>query len=103
MEWLGHIIHAEIDDGKWNPIRLSRLGLILSHLLFVNDLVIFCKVELEQAYLLKGILKHFCEFSRHDISARKVLCIFPKELRLIYVFRLVSYLGFRKFIILRFI
>lgn len=71
MEWLDHLIHTKIDAGKWNPIRLSRSCSMLSHLFFAVDLVIFCKAEVKQAVLLKEILKHFCDFSGHKVSARK--------------------------------
>ncbi|KAH1107995.1 hypothetical protein J1N35_011763 [Gossypium stocksii] len=38
MEWLGLHIHAEIDNGKWDPIRLSRNGPAISRLFFADDL-----------------------------------------------------------------
>lgn len=79
MEWLGHSIRAKIDEGKWCPIHLSRTSTSLSHLFFVDDLVIFWKAELEQAQLLEGILKHFCDFSRHNISSRKKNIYFSKR------------------------
>ncbi|KAA3478521.1 reverse transcriptase [Gossypium australe] len=40
MEWLGYLIKSEMKTGKWQPIRLSRSGPALSHLFFVDDLVI---------------------------------------------------------------
>ncbi|KAH1065075.1 hypothetical protein J1N35_030062 [Gossypium stocksii] len=72
MEWLGYLICFEIIARRWKPIQLSRSGLNLSHLFFADDLVIFCKVEMDQALLLKEILKRFCDFSGHKISARRV-------------------------------
>ncbi|KAH1066052.1 hypothetical protein J1N35_031039 [Gossypium stocksii] len=68
MEWLGHIIRFEISAGKWHPIQLSRLEPFLSHLFFADDLVIFGKTEIDQAILLKEILKSFCDFSGHKVN-----------------------------------
>lgn len=61
----------DIEKGKWSPIRISRSGPNVSYFFFVDDLVIFCKVELEQARLLQSILNHFCDFSEHKISTKK--------------------------------
>ncbi|KAA3453051.1 Retrovirus-related Pol polyprotein LINE-1 [Gossypium australe] len=71
MEWLGHSIHSGIEVGTWDPIRLSRSGPPISHLFFADDLVIFCKAQIDQARLLKSILSLFCETSGHKISTRK--------------------------------
>ncbi|KAA3459823.1 Retrovirus-related Pol polyprotein LINE-1 [Gossypium australe] len=71
MEWLGHLISSEITVGRWYPIRLSRSGSSLYHLLFSDDLIIFSKAEINQALVLREILNRFCAFSGHKISARK--------------------------------
>ncbi|KAA3481485.1 Retrovirus-related Pol polyprotein LINE-1 [Gossypium australe] len=78
MEWLGYFIRSEITAGRWHQIRLSRASQFLSHLFFADDLVIFGKAEMDQAILLKEILKHFCDFSSHKISAMKSNMYFSK-------------------------
>ncbi|KAK5786060.1 hypothetical protein PVK06_040687 [Gossypium arboreum] len=78
MEWLGHLIRSEITAKRWKPIRLSRSGPSLSHLFFADDLVIFGKVEMDQALLLKENLNQFCNFSGHKVSARKTKIYFSK-------------------------
>lgn len=52
----------KIDEGQGSPIRLSRSGPDISHLFFVDDLVLFFKVELDQAQLLVDTLKLSVEF-----------------------------------------
>lgn len=78
MEWLSRIIHVKIDDGSWKPIRLSRNGPALSHLLFADDLLIFCQANIDQAHLLSSMLKHFFDFSGHRISTIKSNIHFSK-------------------------
>lgn len=46
MEWLGRMIHVEISNENWFLVRLSRMAPDLSHLFFVDDLVIFCKADM---------------------------------------------------------
>ena len=41
MESLGHIIHDAIGDSHWKPIHLSRNRPQISHLFFVDDLILF--------------------------------------------------------------
>ncbi|XP_016748714.1 uncharacterized protein [Gossypium hirsutum] len=78
MEWLGHLIRSEITTRRWKLIRLSRSGPSLSHFFFADDLVIFGKVEMDQALLLKENLNQFCNFSGHKVSARKSKIYFSK-------------------------
>lgn len=63
----------------WGFIRLSRSGPEISHLFFADDLVIFCKAQMEQARLLDSILKQFCASSGHRISGRKSNIFFSKS------------------------
>ncbi|KAK5793700.1 hypothetical protein PVK06_034853 [Gossypium arboreum] len=79
MDWLSHLIRTEMEVGNWDPIRLSRAGLEISHLFFANDLVIFCKAQVDQARLLDSILSQFCRISRHKISVRKSSIFFSKD------------------------
>ncbi|KAH1098440.1 hypothetical protein J1N35_015361 [Gossypium stocksii] len=78
MKWSGFIIRKEMELGNWDPIRLSRRGPAISHLFFVDNLVIFCKANRTQAQRLDFILKQFCEFSGHKISIRKSNIFFSK-------------------------
>ncbi|KAG8483541.1 hypothetical protein CXB51_023295 [Gossypium anomalum] len=41
MKWLDHSIRKAINMGNWSPIRLSRGSPPLSHLFFVDDLILF--------------------------------------------------------------
>lgn len=63
MERLGHNIRSAIDPGSWTPIRLARTGPPLSHLFFVDDLIIFGHAEESQAKVIKNIFYQFCSYS----------------------------------------
>ena len=53
MERLGHLINDSINSGQWKPIRLSRNGPLLSHLFFVDDLILFGEASTEQMDVIK--------------------------------------------------
>ncbi|KAH1098665.1 hypothetical protein J1N35_015586 [Gossypium stocksii] len=59
MEWLGHLIRAEVEKENWDPICLSHKGPEISHLFFADDL--------------------FCEISGHRVSAGKSNIFFSKS------------------------
>ncbi|KAH1055495.1 hypothetical protein J1N35_033560 [Gossypium stocksii] len=95
-EWLGHSISAALSQGFWKPIRLSRLGPVLSHLFFTDDLVIFCRVDEHHGRILKRILNEFYEISRHKVNSRKSNIFFSKGVEQLMVDRLSNLLGFQK-------
>ncbi|KAA3478765.1 Retrovirus-related Pol polyprotein LINE-1 [Gossypium australe] len=79
MEWLGQFIHSGTEAGIWDPICLSCSGPSVSHLFFADDLVIFCKAQMDQARFLENIVSLFCEISGHKISVRKSNIFFSKN------------------------
>ncbi|KAA3460139.1 reverse transcriptase [Gossypium australe] len=96
MEWLAYLIKSEITSGKWQPIKLSRSEPALSHLFFADDLVIFCKAEMDQAILLKEILKRFCDLSGHKISTTKSNIFFSKGVDINLSEQISQFFGFQK-------
>ncbi|XP_028804072.1 uncharacterized protein LOC114759144 isoform X3 [Neltuma alba] len=46
LKWLSHIINGVVNNGKWRPIRVSRGGPTISHLMFANDLLLFGEEKL---------------------------------------------------------
>lgn len=60
MERLDHLIEEKVEQGLWKPISVNRGGPKLSHLCFVDDLILFSKAELSQAHLLRQVLNIFC-------------------------------------------
>ncbi|KAH1131095.1 hypothetical protein J1N35_002473 [Gossypium stocksii] len=79
MDWLGHVIHKKIKDRNWDPIRLSRSEPAISHLFFIDNLVIFGKAQFVQARLIDSILYQFCETSGHRVSIGKSNIFFSKN------------------------
>lgn len=91
IEWLGHHIRSTIASREWSPIKLSTSGPALSHLFFVDDLVIFSKVNIKHGTLLKNIIAQFYKFSGHCVNARKTNIFFQKGLRILKVIELVGF------------
>ena len=45
----------------WKPLSLAKEGLNLSHLCFVDDLILFVKATKDQVGVIKGVLDLFCQ------------------------------------------
>lgn len=71
MEVLSQNIQRAMEDKKWSPIRVSKTGPGLSHLFFVDDLLLFGEDSFSQARQMEHILSEFCGFSRQRVSRRK--------------------------------
>lgn len=63
MERLSHLINAAVDRGFWKPINLCVRWPFLSHLSFVDDLVLFSEASVEQVEVIKIVVDLFCASS----------------------------------------
>lgn len=57
IERQAHGIQEKIQDRTWRPIRLSREGPGLSHLFFVDDLIMFGEASNRQVKVVIEVLK----------------------------------------------
>ena len=58
-------------NNRWKPISLSLGGPLVSHLLFANDDLLFCKATEEQARLVAATLDDFCLVSSLKVNLGK--------------------------------
>lgn len=76
IERLSHMIRDKIQEGVWRLITLCRGGPQLSHIMFVNDIVLFVKASLEQARMTKECLDSFSDWSDQKVSySKSMVCL----------------------------
>lgn len=68
MERLGHSITAAIEANEWTPISLVKHGRHISHLFFADDLMLFCKANVDNVRTVKKVLEEFSICSGHRVS-----------------------------------
>ena len=93
MEQLGHIISQAAEEGKWNPITLSRHGPPISHLFFANDLLLFAEVSEIQMETIMGCLNILCESSGQKINPLKSNVAFSTGVDEEVALRISAFLG----------
>ncbi|KAI4353031.1 hypothetical protein L6164_002009 [Bauhinia variegata] len=71
MEKLSLAISGEVNARRWIPIKASRGGPGISHLLFADDVLFFCKATSSQVHLAKDMLDRFVAASGLKVNAAK--------------------------------
>ena len=71
MERLGEMIQEEVRVGRWLPLQVSANGPTISHLFFVDDVLLFAKSKPSKARVINKILDDFCSISGLKVSLDK--------------------------------
>lgn len=71
MEYLSIQIFQATATGNWRPFTIENKGPKISHLLFVDDVLLSAKADNALIQTLKNIIKDFCEVSDMDINLEK--------------------------------
>lgn len=57
---LSHLILQAVDNGDWKALRVGRHGPTVSHLMFVDDILLFGEASNKQIIYVNKILNTFC-------------------------------------------
>lgn len=71
MEVLHHKIQAAVEENRWTPCAASQGGPQISHLFFVDDLLLFGEASIRQAECMQTILDSFCKESGQRVNLTK--------------------------------
>ncbi|XP_057418984.1 uncharacterized protein LOC130713213 [Lotus japonicus] len=101
MEKLSVRIQNAVSAGLWHPITMSRGGPPLSHILFADDVLLFCKAKSSQVEVVASILADFGSAPGLIVSAAKSKALCSKgvpaatrhEIALACLIRVVRSLG----------
>lgn len=71
MEYLSTQITATINNKAWKPFKLRNQDLNVSHLLFVDYVILFAKADITTTLTIKKIISDFCITSGMEIHLDK--------------------------------
>ena len=80
MDFLGQLIQEKCEDKKWCPVKASRRGPPFSHLFFVDDLVLFAKVNTDNYIAIKKVLDTFFRLLGQIVSVVKSRVFFSPNI-----------------------
>jgi len=71
MDYLGQLIEEKCHMKIWQPVKASQNGPTISHLFFVDDLVLFAKADYINCSAIRDVLDDFCNMFGQTISEAK--------------------------------
>lgn len=80
MEHLGHLIEQKCNEGAWKPLKASRENIGISHL-FLDDLLLFAKIDEEACEIISEILRNFYNESGQKVSLEKFKIYFSPNVK----------------------
>ena len=95
MERLGHSIIKAVNEEAWEPIRLVRNGIPISHLFFADDLVLFCKADVKSSAAVKSVLDDYSLYSGHRVNGSKTQVFFSPNTKSPIIHDIGVRIGFR--------
>ena len=95
MEVLGALIEDKCKEKLWNPIKSSQGFLAFLHLFFVDDLMLFVKVDRKNCTVIRDVLDSFCVISSQKINEEKSWVYFSLNVDQNAREELCKVLGFR--------
>ncbi|RDX66541.1 hypothetical protein CR513_54679, partial [Mucuna pruriens] len=66
-----HLIEREVASNNWKPIKLCRIGSSISHLFFVDNLLLFREASVAQVNIINNCLNAFFSSSRQKVLVVK--------------------------------
>ena len=106
MEKLSLMIADSVDKGDWKPVHVVQRGVGISHLLFVDDILVFTKAKASQLRLVLNVLHKLEITSRLKVNVGKSKVMVSKgvprsvgerlasESSIVFASHLGRYLGF---------
>lgn len=95
MEFLEHLIEEKCSEKSWIPVKSSKSGLTISHLFFVDDLVLFAEADHINCSTIRDVLDEFCIQSGQALSDSKSGVFFSPNVDINTRESLCDILGFK--------
>jgi hypothetical protein len=79
IDKLFHLISQAVNEGKWKAPKAGKNGLIVSHLMFMDDLLLFGETTEVQMKCMVDILDNLCRMSGQQVSNEKTSVFFSSN------------------------
>lgn len=96
MDKLSHMICNSLEDGNWIGMKPRKLGTIISHLMFVDDILLFGKATEKQMECTMEVLHNFCSSSGKRISHDKSCILFSNDTKMHIMEKLLAMSNFKE-------
>lgn len=73
------MIQELAEDKKWKLIFIARGYPLLSHIFFIDDLILFTEATPDHMMVVKDCLDQFCSWSGQKINYGKLMIMFSSN------------------------
>lgn len=80
LEALSKSIMTRCDMKEWTPFTIGSMKVHISHLLFVDDILLFSRVDEDKAFAVRQTLDFFCKVSGQKVNELKSKLIFSPNM-----------------------
>ena len=71
MDFLGQLVEKKCNAKLWYSVKASQSGLAFSHLMFVDDIMLFAKADRVNCSTIRDVLDYFCGLFGQTVSESK--------------------------------
>lgn len=96
MDKLSHMIHDAVENKQWHCLNIGKDSLKVSHLMFVDDLILFGTATDNQINVIMDILSLFCNAYAHHINMVKSNIMFSRNTLIATRKSIIAKSGFRE-------
>lgn len=93
MEKLSHMINMEVERKKWKGLKASKNGPNITHLFYVDDLMIFAETNELACRNIMDILNSFCSMSGQKFNFQKSRLFVSKNVNVNHAKYLSNFCG----------
>nr|XP_048321716.1 uncharacterized protein LOC125419554 [Ziziphus jujuba var. spinosa] len=79
VELLSRMLHKWETDAKFNGIKIGRLAPSITYLSFADDVIIFCRVNVEEIRNIQRCLHLHCKWTGQSFNKDKLGCFFSSN------------------------
>lgn len=96
MEWFSRALNGAVEDGLISPYATKKPSLIINHLMFADDILLFTNGNRNSINNLKSLIDEFCTLSGQNLNAEKCSIIFSDKITSNRRRTILSDTGFRE-------
>lgn len=68
-----------MEEGNWKAFKVGKKGILVSHLMFADVLLLFKEATVDQLHCVTRILNQFCKKLGQQVSQEKTKVYFSKN------------------------
>lgn len=94
IDRLEHGINQVVREGRQKLTKLARQVILITHVLFIDYLLLLAEASVSQAQVIKDVLNSFSMSFREKVSTSKMLTFFSHNVNVVDVKNIREKLGF---------